>query len=55
MEQFLDILTKPDNIPIVGMVVASGVCLWVWLKQALKHDRLIREGKKDRIRDEMIR
>lgn len=55
MEQFLDILTKPDNIPIVGMVVAIGVCLWVWLKQALKHDRLIREGKEDQIRDEMVR
>lgn len=54
MEHFLEILTKPDNIPIVGMLFAVIFCIWVGLRQALKHDKLIKEGKRDRIYDEMI-
>ena len=54
MENFLDILTKPDNIPIAGMLVAVLFCLGVSIKQALKSDKLIREGKTDQIYQDMI-
>jgi hypothetical protein len=55
LNNFIEILSKPDNIPIVGMFLAIIFFLWVGLRQALRHDRLIREGKKDEIIDEMIR
>lgn len=55
MHNFLEILSKPDNIPIVGMLLAIIFFLWVGLRQAFRHDRLIREGRKDEVIDEMIR
>jgi hypothetical protein len=55
MEHFWEILTKPDNIPIAGMLIAVIFCLWVAFRQALKHDRLIAQGKKDDIYSEMIK
>jgi hypothetical protein len=55
MEHFWEILTKPDNLPIVGMLLAVIFCLWVAFRQALKHDRLIEQGKKDDIYSEMIK
>lgn len=55
MDNFLEILTKPDNIPIVFMVIFVVFFLWLALKQAIKHDKLIEEGKQDQIYDEMIK
>ena len=55
MEHFWELLTKPDNIPIVGMLLAVIFCLWVAFRQALKHDKLIKEGRKDDIYSEMIK
>ena len=54
-EQFCSIISLPDNVPIVGMLVAVLLCLAVALKQAFKHDRLIAEGRKDEIYDEMVK
>lgn len=53
MEQFLHIISQPDNIPIVGMLFAVLFCLYVALVQAFRHDRLIREGRREEIYDEM--
>jgi hypothetical protein len=55
MEHFWEILTKPDNLPIVGMLLAVIFCLWVAFRQALKHDKLIEQGKRDEIYSEMIK
>jgi hypothetical protein len=55
MEHFWEILTKPDNLPIVGMLLAVIFCLWVAFRQALKHDKLIEQGRKDDIYSEMIK
>ena len=52
-QNFLEIVTKPDNIPIVGMLVLVLFFTWVGLRQALKNDRLIEEGKKDDIINKM--
>jgi len=49
VRQFLLILSQPDNLPIAGMVVLVVVVLGVWLRQALQHDRLIAQGRKDEI------
>lgn len=53
--QFVAILTKPDNIPIVFMLVLVLFFTWVGLKQALRNDRLIAEGRMDDVLREMQR
>ncbi len=52
-QNFLEIVTKPDNIPIVGMLILILFFTWIGLRQALKNDRMIEEGKKEGIADEM--
>ena len=47
--QFVQILTKPDNIPIVFMLVLVLFFTWVGLKQALRNDRLIEQGREDAV------
>ena len=53
LQHFLEILTKPDNIPIVGMLFLVLFFTWIGLRQAFKNDKLIEEGKKDEIPKEM--
>ena len=53
LQNFLAILTKPDNIPIVGMLLLVLFFTWVGLRQAFKNDKLTEEGKKDEIPEEM--
>lgn len=55
MEQFMAILSKPDNIPIAIMAPLIAFFLWLSISQGLRHDKLIKEGKKDAVYDEMIR
>lgn len=55
MRQFVQILTKPDNIPIVFMLILVLFFTWVGLKQALRNDRLIEQGREDDILREMQR
>lgn len=52
---FLEILTKPDNIPIAGMLLLVLFFTWIGLRQAFKNDRLIEEGKKDEVLEAMWR
>jgi len=48
-ENFWAILSKPDNIPIVFMMILFGVAL-VWsLKMGLANDKLIEEGRRDEV------
>ena len=44
---------KPDNIPIVFMLVLVLFFTWVGFKQALRNDRLIEQGREDEILKEM--
>ena len=43
------ILSKPDNVAIVMMIVLFAFYTGLALRQAFKHDRLIREGRKQDI------
>lgn len=52
-QNFLEILTKPDNIPIAGMLLLVLFFTWIALRQAFKNDRLTEEGKKDEIINKM--
>ena len=53
LQNFLSIVTKPDNIPIVGMLILVIFFTWLGLREAFKHDKLIEEGKEDEIPDAM--
>ncbi len=55
LENFLLIATKPDNIPIGTMLLFVAFVMWVAVKQMVVHDRLIKENKKEKIWDEMIK
>ncbi|HEY3305530.1 MAG TPA: hypothetical protein VGL70_18560 [Candidatus Binatia bacterium] len=52
-QNFLEIVTKPDNIPIVGMLLLVLFFTWVGMRQAFRNDKLIEEGRKDEIPEEM--
>jgi hypothetical protein len=53
--QFLQILFKPDNIPIAGMLFLVLFFTWVGLRQALRNDRLLEQGRGDEVLKEMQR
>ena len=53
LQYFLEIVTKPDNIPIVGMLILVLFFTWLGLRQAMQNDRLIDEGREDEIPDKM--
>jgi len=53
LQNFLTILTKPDNIPIVAMLILVIFFTWLGLREGLKNDKLIEEGKEDEIPHEM--
>ena len=52
-ESFLAIISKPDNMPVAGALLAVILFSVVAFRQALKNDRLISEGRKDEILSEM--
>ena len=53
LHNFLEILTKPDNIPIAGMLVLVIFFTWIGMREAFKNDKLIDDGKEDEIPDKM--
>jgi len=53
LHQFVEILFKPDNIPIVGMLVLVLFFTWLGFKQALRNDRLAEQGRENEILKEM--
>lgn len=55
MDRLLDVLLRPDNIPVLGMLAALVWLAVVWLRQALHNDRLTAQGRRDDIRKDMDR
>jgi hypothetical protein len=43
------ILTKPDNVPILIMIVTFTFFTYMALRDGFKHDRLIKAGRKQDI------
>ena len=52
-QNILEIATKPDNIPIVGMLILVIFFSWLGLREAFRNDKLIEEGKEDEIPNQM--
>ncbi len=45
MENLWHIISKPDNIPIVGLIILLVYFTWLSFSQAFQNDRLSEEGK----------
>jgi hypothetical protein len=54
-EYILDIVGKGDNMPIAGLIPIIAFFTYLSLDEALRHDRLIRQGREDEILDEMYK
>ncbi len=52
MEQFLKIISKPDNIPIVMMMFLVAYYTWLGMRQAVQNDRLIAAGQYRQLQEE---
>ena len=52
-DQFVEIITKPDNIPIVGLMFLVLYFTWLAFREGRKNDQLIEEGRADEVLDEM--
>ncbi|MDB5107193.1 MAG: hypothetical protein JWM69_134 [Candidatus Binatus sp.] len=53
LQQFLEILTVPDNIPIIAMMILVIFFTYISLKQGRRNDQLIEHGHRERIIEEM--
>jgi hypothetical protein len=43
------IISKPDNIPILMMIIAMTFYTWYALRDAAQNDKLIAEGRKNEV------
>lgn len=55
MENILEIITQPDNIAILVMLVAVISCTVVAFREAILNDRFIKNGEKEKIYERMTR
>ncbi len=46
MENIWHIISKSDNVPIVGLIILVFFFTWLSFSQAFRNDRLKGEGKK---------
>ena len=53
LDQFLEILTKPDNVPIAAMLLLVLFFTWLAFREARKNDQFIEEGREDEVLKEM--
>lgn len=49
LANFWAIVSVPDNIPIVFMLVLVGFFTWLSFTEGRKNDRLIGEGRKEQV------
>lgn len=54
-ENLYQIASKGDNIPIVGMLFLVAFFLGWGVREAMRNDRLIKEGKRDQLLKDMQR
>jgi hypothetical protein len=54
-ENMLSIVGKGDNMPIAGLIPIIAFFTYLALDEALRHDRLIKQGREDEVLDEMYK
>ncbi len=55
MENFIKIVTQPDNIAIVIMLITVAICTFHSVREMRINDKFIKDGKKEEIYKRMIR
>ena len=55
MKNLLEIISQPDNIAILIMLVCTAFVSLVAFREMRINDRLIKEGKKEKIYERMTR
>jgi hypothetical protein len=55
VHHFLHIITQPDNIAIVVMMVSTIICTAVAFREIRINDKLIKSGKKEQIYERMAK
>ena len=53
LDQFLEIMFKPDNIPIVGLMFLIFYFTWLAFREGRKNDQLIEEGRAEEVLKKM--
>ena len=48
MENVWAIITKPDNIPIVGLIILLVFFTWITFKQAFENDRRTEQKRRQK-------
>ena len=54
-EYILLIVGKGDNMPIAGLIPIITFFTYLALDEALRHDKLIKQGREDEVLDEMYK
>ena len=54
LEAFAAMMMRPDNLPIIGMMVLVLWFTYLGFKEARKNDELIRQGREDEILRRMM-
>jgi hypothetical protein len=54
-EEIYKMVSKGDNMPIAGLIPLIVFFTYLSISEALRHDRLIRQGREDEILDEMYK
>ncbi|MBI3785797.1 MAG: hypothetical protein HY270_20580 [Deltaproteobacteria bacterium] len=53
LQDFVQIMFAPDNIPIVGMMFLMFFFTYLGFREARKNDQLIAEGQRDEVLKQM--
>lgn len=53
--QFLEMMFRPDNVPIVGMLLLVLFFTWLGFREARRNDELVAQGREDEILNDMQR
>ena len=54
-ENVIHIVGKGDNMPIAGLIPIIAFFTYLSMSEALRHDRLIADGRGDEVLDEMYK
>jgi hypothetical protein len=55
IREFLEMMFRPDNVPIVGMLLLVLFFTWLGFREARRNDELVAQGREDEILNDMQR
>lgn len=53
--EFMEMMFRPDNVPIVGMLFLVLFFTWLGFREARRNDELTAQGREDEILNDMQR